>query len=151
MDTVLQGNQKIRNMTEDDLPQLAQWAADAFTSKETGLTWTQETMLAHLSHDFKGEHSFVMYDKTGLVGGIMAYPCKYDRGNELFLHTIVIRPDQQSQGVGKALLGWFIKYAKNQHITGIRLDAHVRLPSYAWYKQFGFQPSGWEQELLTLT
>lgn len=141
---------KIRNMTVEDLPLIAEWASEAFTKKDIGLRWTPEKMLHHLRADFQGEHSFVVLDQTGVIGGIMAYPCTYDRGNELFLHTIVMRKDQQNKGVGKAFLQWFIAYAKDQKMTGIRLDAHVKLPSYNWYSQFGFHPSGWEQKILEL-
>jgi len=142
------GNYDIKQMTRENLPDLAGWASEAFTAGDPNLTWTKEKMLTHLNADFHPEFSFVICDGSTLLGGIMAYPCQYDKGKELFLHTIVIRNDMQSKGIGKLFLQWFIDYAKTQGLTGIRLDANSHLPSYQWYKQFGFKPSGWEQQIL---
>jgi GNAT superfamily N-acetyltransferase len=143
-------NLPVRPLTKEDLPILAEWSAEAFTSAPTGLQWTAETMLSHLTDDFRGVHSFAINDNEEMIAGILAYPCKYDRGPELFLHTIAVRKDRRQEGLGKAFLNWFIEYAKEQNMNGIRLDAHVKLPSYIWYDKFGFQPSGWEQKILDL-
>ncbi len=137
-------------MVKDDLKPLAAWSAEAFSSPDLELAWTEEKMLKHMSDDFSDQYSYVIEDTEGLIGGILAYPCEYDRGREIFLHTIMIKKEKQSTGLGKQFLQWFIQMAKDQGITGIRLDSHIKLPSFSWYQQFGFELTGWEQQLLKL-
>lgn len=107
-------------------------------------------MLKHLSDDFNNKHSFVIEENNTVIGGILAYPCEYDRGKEIFLHTIVVKKDKQGLGIGKLFLNWFIDYARQKGITGIRLDSHIALNSFKWYRQFGFELTGWQQQLLEL-
>lgn len=140
----------IRKMRLSDLPSLADWSAAEFTGPNSNLHWTKETMLRHLNDDFDDTYSFVLEENGQIIGGILAYPCEYDIGKEIFLHTIVIKKTEQGKGIGKIFLKWFIDYAKTNKIKGIRLDSHVMLASFTWYQQFGFKLTGWQQQLLEL-
>lgn len=68
---------------------------------------------------------------------------KYNQGRAMVLHTLVVRPCEAGQGIGKAIVKYVIKQARQHGYACIRLDVFpenqvaVRL-----YQAFGFEYVG---------
>lgn len=61
----------------------------------------------------------------------------------LYLHRLVVHPNYQGEGTGKALMKFADEYAKKHGYTSIRLDAYEENEiARNLYRQFGYKQAG---------
>lgn len=64
-------------------------------------------------------------------------------GDFLVIHTLAVHPDCYSQGIGKAMVDYCIRYAVEHGFKGIRLDVvPENLPARKLYERMGFVFAG---------
>ena len=68
---------------------------------------------------------------------------KYNQGQPLVLHTLVVRPGEAGQGIGRAIVEYVIVQAKQNGHSCIRLDAFPdNQAAIRLYQAFGFEYVG---------
>ncbi|MDO8452187.1 MAG: GNAT family N-acetyltransferase, partial [bacterium] len=120
-------------------------AASVFlqTFNSVGEVWNKETSLAHIEENFIESYSFVARENNQAVGILIGLPITRDSGQELFIDTVAVLPNYQAKGIGKALMETASELAKEKGFVALRLLASPKLNSFDWYKNKGFEESGW--------
>jgi ribosomal protein S18 acetylase RimI-like enzyme len=68
---------------------------------------------------------------------------KYNYDRAMVLHTLVVRPSEAGQGIGRAIVEYVIEQAQNNHYRCIRLDAFPdNRAAIHLYLTFGFEYVG---------
>ena len=131
-------------MTKADLPQLAQYAAAAFSVKQLQeKPWTKAKSLQHLQENFNPHYSWTIKLNHQIIGGAVGLPVTFQGGTELFIDTLVISKPHRSQGVGTKFLDFLEQETQKKGLVGFILLSNTKLPSYNWYHHLGFKTTGW--------
>lgn len=85
----------IRRATRNDLPQLAQIYLQV---RQQTFTWIKSPQLADFQKETKGEQLLVAENEGRLCGFAAFYV------PAAFVHLLIVAPDAQGQGIGRALL-----------------------------------------------
>ncbi len=86
-----------------------------------------------------------MYLDNSLIGicGIW-YMTRHYIGKSSELDQVIIHPDLQSKGYGKAFIHWIFTYLKSQNIEACELNAYIEnKKSHVFYEREGFQKKGY--------
>lgn len=134
---------EIKKLTKEDLPIIAKFFSDNFSSNGLGEPWGLENSFKHIEEVFNEEYSIKAIDNNELVGGLIAYPATYERGTEFYIDTIVVKTDKQRKGIGTQLINYAINSAKNKNLIGVRIITNHKIPAYKWYRKIGLKDSGW--------
>jgi streptothricin acetyltransferase len=69
-----------------------------------------------------------------------------------YIEELVVNPEFRRQGVGRALMGRAIEWAKARHFPGIMLETqNDNVPACKLYESCGFVLSGFDKNLYTAT
>lgn len=85
----------IRRVTKNDLPQLAQIYLQV---RQQAFTWVKAPQLADFQKETKGEQ-LIVAENGGRLCGFAAFYVP-----TAFVHLLIVAPDAQGQGIGRALL-----------------------------------------------
>lgn len=66
-----------------------------------------------------------------------------EKGEELFIDSIIVDTKYQNKGIGKLLWDKAESYVKENSLKGIRLLANPHFKSFSWYKNIGYTESDW--------
>ncbi|NLB89982.1 MAG: GNAT family N-acetyltransferase [Clostridiales bacterium] len=105
-----------------------------------------------IQEDLAKEESFLLFVKGELAGVFvlndyqdpeyLSVPWQYGL-RPLMMHRLMIDPDLQKQGLGKAVMDWIFSYGKEQGYDSIRLDTYSQnLGALALYRKMGYRESG---------
>jgi ribosomal protein S18 acetylase RimI-like enzyme len=132
---------KIRNMTQQDVPQAAKVFFEAFNS--VGEKWTLEFCIKRIEQYFDPQTCWVAEDAEKIVGMITSKIDNVTDHQELYIDILAVTPATHNSGVGSNLLQIAEDYAKIHGLGGMWLSAGMELPSYGWYRKLGFKESKW--------
>ncbi len=131
-------------MVAADLPQLAEYATEAFNVDELNeAKWTTKTSLQHLKEGFNPEYSWSIKLNNLVVGGVTAFPVTFQGGPELLINILVIAKPHRCQGLGTKFLKFLEEKATEKGLVGFFLLSNPKLPSYRWYHHLGFKATSW--------
>ena len=91
-----------------------------------------------------GGNFFVAKDTSGNIIGFVGLKNKGD-GHGAFKRLAVV-PEWHRKGVGKALVGKAMQWAKEAGFTLLTLQTHSREHARPLYEKFGFKVTGWVDE-----
>ena len=134
-------NIQIELMKEEQLDDVANIFLSSFN--DLGEGWTFETSRKNIEEGFFGDCHYVARIDGKIVGFILAIPLTRELGQELFVSSIAILPEFQNQGIGKQLWDKMESFGKENKFVAIRLLTNPHLKSFDWYKEMGFEESGW--------
>ncbi len=131
----------IEIMKKEDLHEVATVFMKVFN--QVGEHWTLEIAKEHIESNFFGDCHFVALSKDRIIGLIIGLPLIFERGNSLFVDAIAVLPEYQHEGVGTLLWKKMEQYADKNAFNTIRLLTNPKLKSFDWYKNMGYEKSGW--------
>lgn len=126
----------IRNVCENDIPQIADIEKNSFTDP-----WTENSLLSQISERFG---IFLTAEKCG---GIIGYIIGLCDGENAFIEKIAVKNSARKQGVGTALLNKFIFGISD---TAKQISLEVResnSAAKAFYFSVGFETAGVRKNL----
>lgn len=131
----------VRKMEERDIKAVVELFKEVFNSD--GENWSKETAKGHVKQNFFGDSHWVAEMNNQIVGFLMGIVLTREKGDELFVDSIVVKNSIQKKGVGKRLWEKAEEYVKERELKGIRLLANPHFSSFNWYKKMGYKKSGW--------
>lgn len=131
----------IEIMKKEDIDEVANVYMKVFNL--VGEHWTLEIARKHIESNFVGDCHFVAKIEDKIVGLIMGSPLAFERGFSLYVDAVAVLPDYQNDGIGSHLWEKMESYAKNNDYNTISLLANPKLKSFDWYKEMGYEESGW--------
>lgn len=71
------------------------------------------------------------------------WSCKADGDKAMVLHTLAVDPERSGQGVGKAFVAFYEKYASENDCTVLRMDTNEKnTVARSLYKKLGYREAG---------
>ncbi len=131
----------IRKMEKTDLQAVSQLFREVFNSE--GENWSDKTATSHVEQNFFGDSHWVAEKGNKIVGFLMGIVLTREKGEELFIDSVVVDKSVQGNGIGKELWSRAEMFVKENKLKGIRLLANPQFDSYNWYKKMGYNESEW--------
>lgn len=131
----------IEVMKKDDLKEVSIAFMKVFNS--VGEHWTLEIAKKHIESNFFGDFHFVAKKDNQIIGFIMGFPLIFEQGESLFVDAIAVLEDFQKEGVGSLLWKKMESHARKNNYSTVRLLSNPKLNSFNWYKEMGYEKSGW--------
>ena len=151
----------IRKATENDISQVAAIYDEIITAEENsgeirtgwqrGVYPTEQTAVDALTNGTL----FVLEDDQGIAAAAKIDQCqvkeyadcswKYDADDSsvMVLHTLVVSPGRSKRGYGKAMVGFYEKYALERGCGYLRMDTNVlNSPARELYGKLGYDEAG---------
>lgn len=133
----------IRTACEEDLPevltlmrQLAEFEGYASSFK---VTWQELKQRLIVNHDFE----VLVAELENRVAGILVFytlPFTFDLQPWFYIKELVVKPEYQSRGVGRALMGRLTDLASQRSVTKIRWEVlSDNLAAQNFYSALGAQ------------
>lgn len=144
----------IRLATVEDVPALLDLVQSAYRGDSARLGWTHEAdlvegartsreeLIDHVSAP--GKAMLTAWRDGGLVGCVYVAQAGEDGG---YLGMLSVRPDLQSAGMGRRLVGAAEAHARSV-LSARRMEMTVvrqRAELIAWYERLGYRPTGEER------
>jgi ribosomal protein S18 acetylase RimI-like enzyme len=156
----------IRVATNEDISEVAQtyrelllyekehgghsnWVLDVYPTKTVAEKSHAEGTLHVMEED--GEICASMILNQFQSEGYTQIPWKYPASAKevLVLHTLCIPPSKAGKGIGKKMVDYALKRAREMDCKVMRLDTHIEnVPAAGLYKKLGFQFAGSADVLL---
>jgi GNAT superfamily N-acetyltransferase len=99
--------------------------------------WVESVQDRYFAADWKPDSFQIVLCDEAPCG----YLCLEDRGDDLHVREIVVRPEYQGRGIGTALLGEVIEGARRRGIP-VRLGTHHQNRAIQLYHRLGFRDVG---------
>lgn len=126
----------IRNVHENDIPQIAEIEKNSFSDP-----WTENSLLSQISDKYG---IFLTAEKCGEIIGSIIGSCD---GENAFIEKIAVKNSARKQGVGKALINKFIsKIAGNAKQISLEVR-ESNSAAKALYFSMGFEAAGIRKNL----
>ncbi|MDN3677767.1 GNAT family N-acetyltransferase [Flavobacterium paronense] len=87
------------------------------------------------------KHRFILAKEGETVLGFASYEFNYIKKPKTKVHKIYILPNQQGKGIGKELITFIIKQAKERHQKGLILNVNKKNIAVRFYERLGFEIS----------
>ncbi len=122
----------VRDILEEDLPELARLEADLFSD-----CWSRESLLDSLGQSYV--RFYGAYKGNELVGYLIFSHIV----DELEIFRIGVKPSCQREGIAKLLIEKLISFGKEEKAARVLLDVRQsNRPARALYKKMGFLEDG---------
>lgn len=128
----------------EDIPALNRLFADAFTDRyrRDGLTGVRVPPLNpdiwHYAVRDAGERAMLWRDAAG---DVVAFNVAHQSGAEGWMGPLAVRPDQQGQGLGRAIVEAAVERLKEARVTTLGLETMPRtVDNIGFYSRLGFVP-----------
>ena len=126
----------IRNVIENDIPQIAEIEKNSFTDP-----WTENSLLSQISEKYG---IFLTAEKCGEIIGYIIGSCD---GENAFIEKIAVKNSARKQGVGKALINKFIlEFAGSAKQISLEVR-ESNSAAKALYFSVGFEAAGIRKNL----
>lgn len=139
---------KIERVKKEELPQLIDVYLKAYKGLEEYAYTHPEDVKSYLNwlwnRDSEGFFVAKVGDKiVGFVAGDANWFSKRERKRVGAIHEIVVLPEYQGQGIGKALMEKVLSYFKEKGLDTAELwVGDENRKAYEFYKRFGFHENG---------
>lgn len=130
----------IRQMKVEDISGCADILCSVYNNELWMCRWEKDTAVEYL-HDFFENKKFVGYvaEKDGvLIAGIFAHEKVWWNNSEVYVEEMFVKPDEQGNGIGTALLNKVEEYIKEHGLAGITLSTNKYAPAPKFYEKNGF-------------
>ena len=130
----------IREMNVEDISGCADILCSVYNNELWMCRWEKETAVEYLQ-DFFESKKFVGYvaEKDGvLIAGIFAHEKVWWNNSEVYVEEMFVKPDEQGNGIGTALLNKVEEYVKEHRLAGITLSTNKYAPAPKFYEKNGF-------------
>ena len=130
-----------REITLEDVTELAKIYAETFNSDPWYDKWTQKTAEKRLTQKIKNSEFFglLSYDENGITGMIMGESEQYFDGVVFSIKEFCVKNDLRGKGIGTELLKEFERRLKGMGIRDTVLMTN--LEDEEFYKKRGFNRS----------
>ncbi|WP_062517613.1 ribosomal protein S18-alanine N-acetyltransferase [Demequina gelatinilytica] len=120
----------LRDLTEDDLPWMAEVEAELFGAS----AWSREL----ITHDYR--YGFARYRGLELDGSLVGYAVYGYDGDAFHLMNIAVVPQARGRGLGRALLEDFLGEARAEGVPDAWLEVAVdNAAALSLYRAHGFE------------
>ena len=139
---------KIERVREEELPELVEVYLKAYKGLEEYAYTHPEDVKSYLNwlwnRDNEGFFTAKVGGKiVGFVAGDANWFSKRERKRVGAIHEIVVLPEYQGQGIGKALMERVLNYFKEKGLDTAELwVGDENRKAFEFYKRFGFQQNG---------
>lgn len=130
----------IRQMKVEDISGCADILCSVYNNELWMCRWEKDTAVEYLQ-DFFENKKFVGYvaEKDGvLIAGIFAHEKVWWNNSEVYVEEMFVKPDEQGNGIGTALLNKVEEYIKEHGLAGITLSTNKYAPAPKFYEKNGF-------------
>lgn len=140
----MQENQRtIREFQSQDLDPCARLLMEAYNGEPWRNQWTHETASKYL-REFAESKRFVglvICEGNEVIGAAFTHVKTWWTNDELFVDEILIQPEMQGKGHGRALLRAAEEYARSRGLAGLTLLTNKYMPAKSFYERDGYVPA----------
>ncbi len=139
---------KIERVRKEKLPQLIDVYLKAYKGLEEYAYTHPEDVKSYLNWLWNRDHEGFFVAKVGdkivgFVAGDANWFSKREKKRVGAIHEIVVLPEYQEQGIGKALMEKVLNYFKEKGLDAVELwVGDENRKAYEFYRRFGFQENG---------
>jgi len=139
----LSENISFRKAKEKDIEACSRIMAEEYNKPPYNQEWEEETAAQRLYELLRiyPDTSFVIETNKNIIGFIFCSVETTFNGKCLYVHDFVISAENQGKGIGTNTLELLKKYAKENELNEISLNAYLYSFAYTFYKKLGFKES----------
>ncbi len=133
----------LRKAKKEDIEACSRIMAEEYNKPPYNQEWEEETAAQRL-YELLGiypDTSFVIETNKNIIGFIFCSIEITFNGKCLYVHDFVIHAENQDKGIGTTVLEFLEKYAKENKLNEISLNAYLYSFAYTFYKKWGFKES----------
>ncbi|MEH6501207.1 MAG: GNAT family N-acetyltransferase [Pseudoalteromonas distincta] len=130
---------QIRAAIETDVKDIQLCAQQAYVKYVQRMDREPAPMHADFTSQIAGGCVFVATSQSGLVGYVVAYP----EGSQFMLESVAVLPDSSGRGIGKLLIGYVEKTAKQAGYKTVELYTNEAMTeNITMYPKLGYVEVG---------
>lgn len=132
---------EFRQFVESDLLNCTETFIEVFNAAPWNDEWVVENAQHYLFNFYRtpGFLGMLAIENKEIVGFIFGIHRIWWSGDEFYVNEMCVKPNQQNNGIGKALLSHLMEEIKGSSISNISLLTDRGIPAEAFYKKNGFE------------